>query len=291
MATFCGGCGFPQAANSGFCPNCGARQQGAASPQPRTPPTTTAPAKTNAGLKIVLVLAGFVVLAGVAAISGMVYVGHRVKDAVVEKAKAYGVDLPAALPQQTSSSSSHRLPKACDLLSKEETAKLLGEPIDRAEQTSEGCSYYGPPGLAATLAQEQASNTFRSVQTPGSNVPESQVATSVDQLAPSLGAAAGQAGSGGEAPLMILLLDPDGKAQMTAISASKALFNGLFNAAGAKGMSMGGEIAGLGDRAIRVQKLGLNVLKGEVLIRIVPGPVPDADTKTINVARAVLGKL
>ena len=54
---------------------------------------------------------------------------------------------------------------------------------------------------------------------------------------------------------------------------------------------MTAEVPGLGDRALRLPKLGLNVLKGEVLIRIIPGPVPDAETKSVNVARAVLAKL
>ena len=97
--------------------------------------------------------------------------------------------------------------------------------------------------------------------------------------------------NGAEVPLLMLIVDPDGQAQMTAITASSALFGGLFKAAGAKGVNMTAEVPGLGDRALRLPKLGLNVLKGEVLIRIIPGPVPDAETKSVNVARAVLAKL
>jgi hypothetical protein len=37
--------------------------------------------------------------------------------------------------------------------------------------------------------------------------------------------------------------------------------------------------------------MGLNVLKGETLIRIIPGPIPEANAKTIDVARAVLEKM
>jgi hypothetical protein len=35
----------------------------------------------------------------------------------------------------------------------------------------------------------------------------------------------------------------------------------------------------------------LNVLQGNTLIRLVPGPVPDANAKSIAIARAVLPKL
>ena len=295
MASFCSGCGFPQAANVTFCPNCGARQQtsaGAAPPPLQQPATAMAPpAKAGSGLKVLLVLVGVLALAGVAAVGGLWYLGHRVKEAVVEKAKAYGVDLPTDSPSR-SSAAPVRLRKACDLLSNQEAASLLAQPIERSEQTSDGCSYYGPAGLSAKLAQEQASSTFKNAQAPGSNVGGMDVANAVDQLAGSMGAAQGTTGSGGEAPLLMLMVGLDGKSQMAALSASNALFSGIFNAAeGKKGGSVGAEITGLGDRALRMPKLGLNVLKGEVFLRIIPGPVPDADTKTVNVARAVLAKL
>jgi len=50
-------------------------------------------------------------------------------------------------------------------------------------------------------------------------------------------------------------------------------------------------IPGLGDRAVRLPKLGLNVLQGETLVRVVAGPVPHAKEKTIEIARVVLKKL
>src|SRR5271157_208082 len=293
MASFCSACGFPQGANVAFCPNCRARQQGAGSsaplPQQQPQVAAMAPAKAGSGLQIVLVLVGFLAVAGIAVVGGLFYVGHRVKEAVVDKAKAYGVELPND-PQAHTSAAPVRLPKPCDLLSKEEVASVLGEPIERTEQQSEGCLYYGPAGLNAKLAKEQAASTFRKAQTPGSNVEGSEVATAVDQLANSLGAAEGTTGSGGEAPLLMVMVDPDGKIQMTALSTAKTLFSGFGEASGSKGMSMGTEISGLGDRAIRLPKLGLHVLKGEILVRIIAGPVPDADAKTLNVARAVLKK-
>ncbi len=291
MASFCSGCGFPQAANVVFCPNCGARHQGAtAGPAPAAvQQAPTRPAGMSAGMKVLLTLVVLIMLAGVAGIAGVIYVGHRVKKAVVEQAKAYGVELPSETARHTASAPVH-LPKPCDLLTKQEAATLLGEPIERSETSQEGCLYYGPAGLSATLAKAQFSSSMSAMQTPGSNVGASEMATAAEQMVGSMGAAQGMPGSEGELPLLMVVIDPDGKAQMTALTAGKALFNGLFKAADAKGLSMGGEISGLGDRAVRMPKLGLNVLKGEVLVRIIPGPVPDADAKTIAVARTVLGK-
>lgn len=152
--------------------------------------------------------------------------------------------------------------------------------------------YYGPPGLGATLAQQQASETFAHAQGPHPTAGSAELATAMDQLANSMGAAG--TGSGGEMPLLILVVsDGDGKVQMTALNASGALFGGFFKAAdpNAKGARSGGQIPGLGDQAVRLPKLGLNVLQGDTIVRVVAGPIPDADAKTIEIARTVLKRL
>jgi hypothetical protein len=118
-----------------------------------------------------------------------------------------------------------------------------------------------------------------------------EVANAVDQVIGSLAAQNGQVGSKGEMPMLMLALDADGKPQMTAITATSAIFNPIFKEAGGKNAKFNSDVPGLGDRAVRVPKLGLNVLQGEILIRVIPGPIPDADTKTIDVARAVMAKL
>ena len=99
-------------------------------------------------------------------------------------------------------------------------------------------------------------------------------------------------------PLLMLMVEwDDGRSQFAALNMSKAIFGGIFRAAQADkadkggGMTFGAEIKGLGDEAVRMPKLGLNVLEGDTLIRVIPGPVPAADAKTIDVARAVLKKL
>jgi len=294
MASFCSACGFPQNAGVAFCPNCGARQQGAASPPapPQAVPqaVAAAPAKTGSGLKILLAIFVFMAVAGIAAIGGLYYMAHRVKMAVIDKAKTYGVDLPSAMPARSSATPRH-IPKRCEVLSVSEVSGLLGQPIERAEPQSSGCAYFGPAGLSAKLAEQLSSNTFQKVQTPGSGVKEPEIANALQQMGDSMQGGEGIENSHGETPLLTLIFDADGKPQMTALTMSKALFNGIGKAAGDTEGVMGADIPGLGDRAVRLQRLGLNVLKGDLLVRIMAGPVPDPDAKTVAVARAVLNKL
>jgi hypothetical protein len=69
--------------------------------------------------------------------------------------------------------------------------------------------------------------------------------------------------------------------------------SGIFKDAkpDAKGEQFGAQIKGLGDQAVRVPKLRLNVLQGDTFIRIIAGPVADADAKSIDLARLVLKRL
>jgi len=291
MASFCSGCGFPQSVNAAFCPNCGARVQGAASaPHPVQPAAAAAPAGTSSALKIVLVIVGLMGVCGIAAVGGMFYLAHRVKAAVVEKAKEYGVDLPQTT-SHTSATPAH-IPKPCDALSKPEVATLLGQPIERTELHDNLCAYYGPPGLSASLAQANANRVFQNAAAPGAKPNAGEMATAVEQLAGSSGGLSQLTGSNGEMPLLMVTLDPDGKGAMMAMGIANGLFSGIVTAAGApKGSSGFDEIPGLGDRAIRTPKLGLHVLKGELAIGVILGPVPDPNKKDVAVARAILGKL
>ena len=297
MPGFCQKCGFPQSATSTFCPQCGSRQA-AGSPGPGLQPAPLPPARSGgSGFKILLVVLGCLALFGVAAIGGLYYIGHKVKQAVVEKAAENGVDLNSiSSPVSHSNLPPPRLRKPCEYVSKDEMSRLIGQPVERAEVRDAMCMYYGPAGLGAKLSQEQASSTFKKAQAPNANVDGMEVANAVQQMANNMGAGDASMASGGEMPLLMLGLDADGRAQMTAVTAANAIFGGIFKAAEGKpadsrpAPSMA-DVPGLGDRAVRVPQLGLNVLKGETLIRIIPGPLPDANAKTIDVARAVLAKL
>ena len=309
MANFCSNCGGARAAGSPFCTHCGAHQAtpagapaqpdlrpAAAQPPPAQP---LPPATKGSGLKILAFVLVFVVLAGAAAIGGLYYVAHRVKQAVIEKAASAGVDLNSITsPEASNSTSRIRNYKACDLLSKTDAASMLGEPIDRIEDQGTTCLYYGPAGLSGKHAQEGTADLLKQIQKPGAQVNGNDVADSLSKLVGGLAAQAGAAekegaaGSSGDVPLLTFVVEGgDGKAQMTAITATKAIFGGIGKAASDGKEGFGADIPDLGDRAVRLAGVGLNVLQGNTLIRLVPGPVPDANAKAITIARTILPKL
>jgi hypothetical protein len=124
----------------------------------------------------------------------------------------------------------------------------------------------------------------RQSQATGKAPDGSEVADAVSNLASSFGKAVdGGALTQKDTPLLTVIIEDDGKAQMTALSATKALVSGFHGA--------GAEIPDLGDRAIRLGNLGLNVLKGNTIIRIIPGAIPDGREKSVLVAREILPKL
>lgn len=251
-----------------------------------------APAKTrSSALKILLVVVCLLAVVGVSVVGGVLYLAHRVKQAVVQNAADNGIDLHSIATTSSSENSGRRkLPPVCDLLTNQEVSQLIGEPIERSEVRDAACMYYGPAGLSAQLAQEKASSTYKRAQSPGSDVNASEAATAVDQLVNNMIPQSGANGDRGDLPLLMLMLDADGKPQMTAVMATKGLFGGLERGSNGK-ISFGTVIPGLGDKAMFMPKLGLNVLQGDTFLRIIPGSFPDSDAKTIAVARAVLPKI
>jgi hypothetical protein len=237
-------------------------------------------------LKIVMIVVVCLAALGVGAIAAGYYVVHKVKQAVVAKAESYGVDLKS-IP--SSPSPRTKVFKPCKILSKSEASALLGEPIERSAMMDEACLYFGPPGLAARLATQGTSEMMDQAKA-GAQLNGGDVADTVTKM---LGAAAASSGENGipgaETPLLTFLVDADGRAQMTAVAASKSIFGGIGKASGAGGL--GADIPNLGDRAIRLGPLGLNVLKGDTVIRIIVGPVPGANEKSVAIARAVLPRI
>jgi hypothetical protein len=241
-------------------------------------------------LKIVMIVVVCLAALGVGAIAAGYYAVHKVKQAVVAKAESYGVDLksiPAPIP--SSPSPQTKVFRPCEILSKSEASALLGEPIERSAMMDEACLYFGPPGLAQRLATQETSEMMDQAKA-GARLNGGDVADTVTKMLGAATANSGQNGMpGGEAPLLTFLVDPDGRAQMTAVAASKSIFGGIGKASGGGGL--GADIPNLGDRAIRLGPLGLNVLKGNTVIRIVIGPVPDANDKSVAIARAVLPRI
>jgi hypothetical protein len=251
------------------------------------------PAASGSGFKVLLIVLGCIGVLGVAFVGGLWYVGHRVKEAVVQKAQENGVDLHDIIPPEKKAFFKPKRRKPCDLLSKDEMSALVGEPIERALVQDAACMYYGPEGLSAKLTEDLTASTVKKVKTPGANVNGTELIGALDQITTAM-SGGDAAGSKGEAPLIMLMIDwEDGRSQLAAVNMSKAIFGGIIRGSDAdkQGLKFGEDIKGLGDRAVRIPKLGLNVLENETLIRIVTGPLPNADAKTIDVARAVLKKL
>jgi phosphate/sulfate permease len=156
MANFCRNCGAPLGANFAFCPQCRTPAAGGANPMAAAAAPLAPAAKTGSGMKILLVILCVLAVGGVAVVGGLFYVAHRVKQAVVARASEYGVDIPSR-GTGSSAASIELFRHPCDLLTKEEAASLLGEPIDRTEVRSGSCLYYGPVGLSARLGKESMS--------------------------------------------------------------------------------------------------------------------------------------
>jgi len=282
MANFCRNCGVSVPPNAAFCGNCGSQQT---TGQPNTAPASSFPAASARGTrnnlgKFLLIAFACVALLLTAAGVGVYYAVHKVKQIAAAKVHEYGLD--------TSSSSAARTAvrhlDVCSLLSVNEATKLLHEPVTRSEKELDQCLYYGSPGLAARLAREQMNARVKESQNSANHVDAAGVADAVTNLAGSLaneGAIAGHPGR--EMPLLTVTVAADGKSQMVALRASKALFSGVEGA--------GADIPDLGDRAIQLANLGLNVLQGDLLLRIVPGPVPKAHERSIDVAREILPRL
>ncbi len=285
MASFCSNCRFPVAASASFCPQCG---QPHAAVQPAPPPAAAGAVKGSTAKMVAVVLLCFAAM-GILLLAAGYYAAHKVKQAVIAKADTYGVDLHSIPSPIPSSNSKPKAYKPCEVLPKNEASKLLGQPIDRMEVADLSCTYYGPPGLAERLAAQNATEMIDKAKT-GATMNNGDVADTVTKM---LGAVAAQSGNdgakGGEAPLLMLAIDPDGREQMFAVAATKGIFGRI--GADSKGGGLGADIPNLGDRAIRLGPLGLNVLKGDTVIRIVVGPVSGANDKSITIARALLPRI
>jgi hypothetical protein len=280
---------------------------------PPPPPAYAAPVvpakQGSSTLKIVAIVLCCLGLLGFAVVAGGIYLAHRVKQAVVQEAKDNGVDLHSIGSSDSDSRASrHQLPKACDLLTKEEVSGLIGQPIERAEAKEGKCEYYGPAGLSAKLAKEETTAQMERAKTPGGDPRASalEVQKMLNQMGAQAGnSEAGSTGSGGELPLLVVSLSADGKTAMNAMNLGKAIF-GAANKAVAKQQGenpsagdskaaadifVGSSVTGLGDQAMWIPKSGLLVLKGDTLLEVNPGLFPDYNPKAIAVARAVLPKL
>lgn len=287
MPNFCTYCRFPLTPGVSFCPQCG-RQLGVAQNAPAAPVATSGGG--SSAIKILLIVVVCLGVLGVGAIAAGYYMVHRVKEAVVAKAESYGIN-PSSIPSPipTSSASHSKVYKPCEMLPKGDASNLLAEPIERAEMVDGSCMYYGPAGLAEKLASQNTAEMMNQARS-GAKLNGGDVADTVTKMMGAAAAKSGENGAkGGDVPLLTLLIDPDGRPQMTAVATSKNIFGGI--GAGSGGGGLGSNIPNLGDQAILLGPLGLNVLKGDTLIRVIVGPVPGAKEKSVAIARALLPRI
>ncbi len=71
------------------------------------------------------------------------------------------------------------------------------------------------------------------------------------------------AGGSGDVPLLTFVVDGDGKPQMTALTATKAIFGGIGKAASDGTQGFGADIPDLGDRAVRLANLRIERSPGK----------------------------
>lgn len=283
MAGFCANCGSPLSPSGSFCVRCGARSPAQPAPPaapPPPPPQQAVVKKGSSGLLKILIVV-FAVLGTLALASGLglYYAYHKVKafahragiDSAVEEARS-------ARQSSGATSDSAPLPAdTCRLLSKEEASRLIGEPIEQTRLDSKSCLYIGPRGLSRQLASQGMGDVIHSPDKPDK---AADVANAVTNLMGSMAANT----PGGEAPLLVVGVDSEGgRAAMAAMSVLKTGVSGFSGAAQ--------EIPNLGDRAVRVGNLGLNVLKGNTMLTIHLGAVPNPHAKDIAVAQAILPRI
>jgi hypothetical protein len=246
-------------------------------PQQQQYPPRPPAAKSNVAAIVIGVVLGFCALAGLGIFAAIRFIHHE-KEVVVAKAATYGIDL-SSHPSSHSARSGQSV-KTCEIAPKDLVAPILAEPIERVEPGDAGlCMYFGPAGLAAKLAKEEADKTSKEVQGGNSKVDIPDLARVFT------GAVETARAKNGEVPLLMIVISRgDGRAVMNALAVNKAIW----------GQIPGGvlsDVPDLGDRAIRGANLGLSVLKGEDILRIYTASLPDAHAKEIALARALLPKM
>lgn len=158
MPGFCVQCGSPLAAGARFCEGCGAAVSGAAPARPTqaTPtPTPTAAAAvapatmpvkqgSNTAVKIILAVVAVFVFLSLLTAGSCFYIAYRVK----KRAHQFATEMGGGAAPYTGSK------EACGKLSASEASAILGEPVQSAEPSGNGCEYHFGANGGRTLAIE-----------------------------------------------------------------------------------------------------------------------------------------
>ena len=141
---FCVSCGTTLAEGTRFCSKCGAAVQGQAAVVPASPVPTAQPTSggSNTAIKIIFAVLGVFVFVGLLAFGSCFYIGYRVKQRASQVSHELGGDAPKYTDKR----------QPCAMLSKEEVAQAIGQPVASVEQIgTDSCQYHYGPGGTQTL--------------------------------------------------------------------------------------------------------------------------------------------
>ena len=281
MASFCSNCGFPLGANSAFCSRCGTRQ----SATPASPASAaTPPPKSGSGVKILLIALACIMFLGVLGIGAVYYAVHRVKQAVVDKAATYGVDLHAT-SSYGSPPSVHSY-SACSLLSKEEASEAIGIPIAKMEQSGTGttskCDYFpAAPGNSDDISR-QTERLKKLADQPSSAGKNGQAQDAFSGILKS-------AMTDPSTPVISVTVDGrDGRSNMTGFAGAYRIMSGITKGSG---VTAAEDLHGLGDEAVFGAIGNFMFLKGNTSVECDGPGILGSKQAAIAIARKIAPRL
>jgi len=145
MAGFCVQCGSPLPVGARFCESCGGAVLGAAAaPRPSSPspaasaatpqPSPSQPVSqgSNTAVKVIMIVLAVFVFLSLLAAGSCFYVAYRIK----KRAHEFSAKMGGNVAPYTGSQD------PCAKLTASEAAAILGEPVQSAEASGQGCQYH-----------------------------------------------------------------------------------------------------------------------------------------------------
>jgi hypothetical protein len=287
MASFCRNCGTPLASLSAFCIKCGAQ---AIQPAPVQPVTTTSGVSL---VKVGFIVLGVLLVFGALSVAGMYYAAHRLVRNVesVTGEGSVGNAIRSAAKATASATREHTAKSkrdGCLLMTKEEASEILGVEVIRAEsqpranESGEHCDYFAKPRSVEEDA-EKTKQALESIQTAKDGPPSDKA---ISDLVKNYSRT--MVNASGDGPYFTFNVEREmGAASFAGFKMANAL-----GSAATTGRDSSEALAGLGDNAsLGIGESMLCVLKGDAVIILELGQIPDGKAKGIALARKILSRL